>query len=80
MINIVLATNDGSGLPRRITTQDGVSVRDFLENHFSGDLYDFTVSLRYPNGDSEQISNLDTPLHDNMRVTLSPQKVDGAVC
>lgn len=76
MINVVLVTNSGQGVPRNLSVRDGTTIDDLLQVNFDGHVEDFTVSVRR-DGVSE-VADLDDELEDGDRICLSPQKVEGA--
>lgn len=77
MIDVTLVTNDGSGVPRTTSVREGTTVGDFLDLMFDGNAEDFTIQLR-PSGGVSREADIDDELHNGDRVTLAPEKVDGA--
>lgn len=77
MISVTLVTNDGSGVPQTTKVREGTTVGDFLELMFDGNVEDFTIQLRPKDGVSRE-ADVDDVLADGCRVTLAPEKVDGA--
>lgn len=76
MIEVVLVTNDGAGLPRRIEVESGTSLAGFLDAYFDEDPDDFTVRIR-SGGVNVPASGVYL-LQNGDRVSLAPSKVDGA--
>lgn len=77
MIEITLISNDGAGLPCRIPVVENTTLEKFLEVSFDGDLDEFTIRVR-ANGTSVE-AHTDYILQDGDRVSLAPQKIDGAM-
>lgn len=77
MIEVTLVTNDGSGVPQTNNVREGTSVGDFLELMFDGNVDNFTIQLR-PSGGVSREADLDDTLSNGDRITLAPEKVDGA--
>lgn len=77
MIEVTLVTNDGSGVPRNSNVREGTTVGEFLNMMFEGDVNTFTIQLR-PSGGVSREADVDDELHDGDRITLAPEKVDGA--
>lgn len=77
MISVTLVTNDGSGVPQTSNVCEGTTVGDFLNLTFEGNLDEFTIQLR-PRGGVSREADLDDALEDGCRVTVAPEKVEGA--
>ncbi len=77
MISVTLVTNDGGGVPKTTQVREGTTVGNFLELMFDGCVDDFTIQLR-PSGGVSREADLDDVLEDGCRVTVAPEKVDGA--
>jgi len=77
MISVTLVCNSGQGVPRTVQIREGTTVEEFLQVNFDGHLEDFTVSLRSDGVSSE--AELYDVLEDGDRLTLAPNKVEGAV-
>jgi hypothetical protein len=75
MNTVSFVTNMGNGLPQTHDVRDGVTVREFLDVHFEGDLDDYIFSIRR-NGFSER-ADMDDVLLNGDRVTAAPAKVKG---
>jgi hypothetical protein len=75
MIEVMLVTNDGSGIPRKIPVVNGTTLEKFLEVSFGRDLDDFTIRVR-ANGMTVE-AHLDYVLQDGDRVSLAPKKIEG---
>ena len=77
-MNLVsFVTNMGNGLPKSHEVREGVTVAEFLDVHFEGDLEDYVFSIRR-NGFSER-AEMDDVLLDQDRLTAAPAKVKGEV-
>lgn len=77
MINVVLVTNSGSGLPMNVSVVEGTTLERFLAVSFEGDPDDFTIRVR-ANGASVE-GHSDYVLQEGDRVSLAPRKVEGEV-
>lgn len=77
MIEVMMVTNDGAGLPRRVPVVEGTSLEKFLEVSFDGNPDDFTIRVR-ANGATVE-AHQDYILQDGDRVSLAPKKVEGEV-
>ena len=75
MIEVMLVTNDGAGLPCRVPVVEGTTLEKFLEVSFDGNPYEFTIRVR-ANGTTVE-AHRDYVLQDGDRVSLAPTKVDG---
>jgi hypothetical protein len=77
MNEVTLVSNDGCGLPIRIPVTEGTTLEKFLEVHFDGDPNEFTIRVR-ANGTTVECHR-DYVLCDGDRVSLAPNKIEGAV-
>lgn len=77
MIEVMLVSNDGLGLPVRIPVNEGTTLEQFLKVSFNGNPDDFTIRVR-ANGTTVECHK-EYVLQNNDRVSLAPSKIDGAV-
>lgn len=75
VIKVILVTNSGDGMPKSLEVRDGVSLEDFLEVNFDGDLDDFTISIRRDGSSFEP--DMSEHLYDSDRICLAPSRVKG---
>ena len=76
MIKVTLITNSGSGAPVEIPVVGGTLLKDFLNVSFEGNSNDFKIRVR-TDGESRD-EGMDYVLKDNDRISLSPNKIEGA--
>jgi len=77
MIDVILVTNDGNGMPQSYKVRDDACVGDLLSVAFDGNIDDYTIQVR-PAGGASGEADEDTALTNGCRVTLAPRKVEGA--
>jgi len=75
MNRVTFVANTGSGLPTTHDVRDGVTLGEFLDVHFDGDIEDYNFSIRR-DGESNPGSMSDT-LENGDRVNAAPRKVKG---
>lgn len=75
MINVTFVTNDGSGMPRSLDVRDEITLEQFLEVNFDGEVDDFTFSVRR-NGLSQE-AHSDYILEDGDRLCAAPSRIKG---
>ena len=77
MLNVTLVTNDGDGGVQQLTVNPGITLGTFLDFYLPDrDLDDFTIRVR---SDGESfVAETDYVLRDGDKVTLAPQKIEGA--
>ena len=76
MIDVTLVTNNGDGMPIKLSVEEGTTVEQLLLKHFDGDLTEYTIRVR-SNGLSQE-AHEDYILKNGDRISLAPSKIDGA--
>lgn len=71
-MKVLFINNDGGGFADYLDIQEGTSIKDFVSDSVNGDPHDYLIRVnRQPVGS-------DYVLQENDRVTVTPNKIQGA--
>ena len=73
-IRILYINNDGAGFAEHLTIDSGTTVRAFFNERYKGQALDYLIRVNRQPVASDYI------LVEGDRITITPTKIEGAVC